>query len=68
MQDVYHSTDSAYFVKSTPSRAFSEDHDPFNTLEICYRHIVDVHEELICRKNIFEKFTAFLTQPLYIQS
>ena len=23
---------------------------PFNTLQICYTHIVDVHEELICRK------------------
>ena len=22
----------------------------FNTLQICYTHIVDVHEELICRK------------------
>ena len=45
MQDVYHSTDSAYFVKSTPPRVFS---DPSDILQICYRHIVDVHEEFIC--------------------
>ena len=34
---------------------------PFNTLQICYTDIVDVHEELICRKNIVDKFTTFLT-------
>ena len=27
--------------------------DLFNTLQICYRHIEDVHEEVWCRKNIF---------------
>ena len=26
---------------------------PFNTLQICYRHIEDVHEGIICRKKIF---------------
>ena len=27
--------------------------DLFNTLQICYRHIEDVHEEVWCYKNIF---------------
>ena len=27
--------------------------DLFNTLQICYRHIEDVHEEVWCWKNIF---------------
>ena len=31
----------AYFVKSTPSRAFSVF---FDILKVCYRYIVDVHE------------------------
>ena len=26
---------------------------PFNTLQICYTHTVDVHEEIICRKKYF---------------
>ena len=47
---LYHSTDSAYFVKSTPLELSVY---PFNTLQICYRHIVDVHEEIICKKKIF---------------
>ena len=38
---------------------------PFNTLQVCYRHIEDM-----CKKNfnaekiIFDKFTAFLTLPI----
>ena len=31
----------------------------FNTLQICYRHMVDVHEELICRKNILTNLQHF---------
>ena len=27
--------------------------DLFNTLQICYRHTEDVHEEVLCRKNTF---------------
>ena len=32
-------TDNTYLVKSTPLRAF-------NTLQICYRHIENLHEEV----------------------
>ena len=34
--------DSVYFVKSTP-RAFSVS---LNALQVCYRHIEDVHEDV----------------------
>ena len=35
--------------------------DLFNTLQICYRHIEDVHEEVWCRKNIFwQTYRVFL--------
>ena len=42
----------------------------FNTLQVCYRHIEDVHEDH-AEKIIFDKFTAFLNlianfRPLYI--
>ena len=37
---------------------------PSNTLQICYRHIVDVHEEF-AEKIIFHKFTAFLTYTIF---
>ena len=36
-------TDSTYFVKSTPDRAFT---DPYNTLQICTRHAEDMHEKV----------------------
>ena len=34
--------------------------DLFNTLKICCRHIEDVHKEVWCRKNIFDKLSFFL--------
>ena len=39
--------DSAYFLKSTPPRVFSVYYYFYiiNTLQVCYRHIEDVHEE-----------------------
>ena len=46
---------SAYFVRSTPPRVFSLS---FDTLQVYYRHIEDVHEQ-IYDENIFDKFTAF---------
>ena len=59
MQDVYHSTDSAYFVKSTPLRAFE-----CIALILC-RYVTDILQmcmmNLSAEKNIFDKFTAFLT-------
>ena len=36
-------TDSTYFVKST---SLDLSLDLFDTLQICYRHIEDVHEEV----------------------
>ena len=48
--------DSVCFVKLTPIRALMY---PFNTLQVCYRHIVNVHEEFFYRKMIFDKFTSF---------
>ena len=36
--------DNAYFLKSTLPRSFS---DHFNTLQICYRHIEEVHVEVL---------------------
>ena len=43
---------------------------PFNTLQVCYRHVEDVHKvwlKTIC----FDKYTTFLTQsifgPLHVQ-
>ena len=33
-------TDSTYFVKSNPLRAFT------GSLHVCYRHFEDVHEEV----------------------
>ena len=33
---------------------------PFNTLQICYKHIKDMHEEFDA-KIIFDKFTGFRT-------
>ena len=43
---------------------------PFNTLQMCYRHIVDVHEELICRKKYFWQINSIFNlvnfRPLYI--
>ena len=33
---------SAYFLKATPPRALSI--YSFDTWQVCYRHIVDVHE------------------------
>ena len=39
--------DKTYFVKSTPPRAFSTYHVyHFNTLQVCYRQIEDMHEEV----------------------
>ena len=35
--------------------------DLINTLQVCYRHIEDMHEEVWCWKNIFDKFKRFLT-------
>ena len=36
-------TNSTYFVKSIPIRAFI---GPLNTLQICYRRIEDVHKDI----------------------
>ena len=52
-------TDSTYFVKWTPLRAFTGSFQHFADM---YSHIEDVHEEVWCWKNIFlNKLTGFLT-------
>ena len=33
--------------------------NPFDTLQVCYRPIEDVHEKFNAKKIIFDKFTAF---------
>ena len=45
---------------------------PFNTFQICYRHIEDVHEEFICRffvlffLQIYSVFNLANLSPLYL--
>ena len=54
MYSVCNIANSAYFVKSTPPRAFS-----FNTLQVCYSDLKmwKFNDEKI----FFDKSTAFLT-------
>ena len=37
--------------------------DLFNAMQICYKHIEDVHEEVYDEKIFFDKLTGFLTKP-----
>ena len=38
---------------------------PFNTLQICCRHIVDVHEEFTCRKIFLTNLQPFKVSQFF---
>ena len=41
--------------------------DLFNTLQVCYRHIEDVHEEVWCWKNIFWQTYGVFNFAIFIR-
>ena len=57
-------TVSTYFVKSILLQ-LSLDH--FNTLQICYRQIEDVHEQVWWWKSIFWQIDRFLNLAIFWQ-